>query len=149
MPTSTRSSIRGQRIIYMVHEKVGHLGIFVSSSIAKKEHSEVASTMKTIEALSPGLYEMKIEEQIGEGVHARFLVSFEERKISDILAIDDNDRSEERDFAAVARLSELGAELYELTLRPFVQAVVTPHSPRPCAMPSGACQRRIFADAIR
>ena len=43
--------IRGQRIIYMVHDKVGHLGIFVSSSIAKKEHTEVASTMKTIEAL--------------------------------------------------------------------------------------------------
>ena len=39
MPTSTRSSIRGQRIIYMIHEKVGHLGIFVSSSIAKKEHT--------------------------------------------------------------------------------------------------------------
>ena len=44
-------TIRGQRIIYMVHDKVGHLGIFVSSSIAKKEHAEVASTMKTIEAL--------------------------------------------------------------------------------------------------
>jgi len=40
--------IRGQRIIYMVHDKVGHLGIFVSSSIAKKEHTEVTSTMKTI-----------------------------------------------------------------------------------------------------
>jgi pimeloyl-ACP methyl ester carboxylesterase len=47
--------IRGQRIIYMVHETTGHLGIFVSSTIAKKEHSEVASTMKTSEALSPGL----------------------------------------------------------------------------------------------
>ena len=118
--------IRGQRIIYMVHEKVGHLGIFVSSSIAKKEHTEVTSTMKTIEALSPGLYEMTIDEQIGEGVHARFLVSFQERKIADILAIDENDRTDERGFAAVARLSELGAEIYELAFRPFVQAVVTP-----------------------
>jgi pimeloyl-ACP methyl ester carboxylesterase len=118
--------IRGQRIIYMVHENVGHLGIFVSSSIAKKEHSEVTSTMKTIEALSPGLYEMKIDEQIGEGVHARFLVSFQERKMADILAIDENDRSDERGFAAVARLSELGAEIYELTLRPLVQAAITP-----------------------
>ena len=63
--------------------------------------------MKTIEALAPGLYEMKIEEQVGEGVHARFRVSFEERKLSDILALDD-DRGEETDFAAVARLSELG-----------------------------------------
>ncbi len=29
--------IRGQRIIYMIHEKVGHLGMFVSSSVAKRE----------------------------------------------------------------------------------------------------------------
>lgn len=117
--------IRGQRIIYMIHEKVGHLGIFVSSSIAKKEHTEVASTMKTIEALAPGLYEMMIEEQIGEGIHARFRVAFEERKVSDILKIDADDRSEERGFAAVARLSELAAEIYSLTARPFVQAMVS------------------------
>ena len=116
--------IRGQRIIYMVHEKVGHLGIFVSSSIAKKEHTEVASTVKTIEALAPGLYEMTIDDEIGEGLDAHFVVSFHDRKISDILAIDDNDRSEERGFAAVARLSELGAEIYELALRPTIQAMV-------------------------
>ncbi|HVM79079.1 MAG TPA: DUF3141 domain-containing protein, partial [Stellaceae bacterium] len=118
--------IRGQRIIYMVHDKVGHLGIFVSSSIAKKEHAEVTSTMKTIEALSPGLYEMTIDEQIGEGVNARFTVSFHERTMSDILAIDNNDRSDERDFAAVQRFSELGTELYEIWARPLVQSWVTP-----------------------
>ncbi len=118
--------IRGQRIIYMVHDKVGHLGIFVSSSIAKKEHAEVTSTMKTIEALAPGLYEMTIDDQIGEGVDARFTVSFHERKLTDILAIDDNDRTDERDFAAVERFSELGAELYELWARPLVQSWVTP-----------------------
>ena len=119
--------IRGQRIIYMVHEKVGHLGIFVSSSIAKKEHSEVTSTMKTIEALAPGLYEMQIEEQIGEGVHAHFRVSFQERKLSDVVAIfDENDRSEEKDFAAVARMSEFGSDVYEMVFRPFVQAAITP-----------------------
>ena len=109
----------------MIHEKVGHLGIFVSSSIAKKEHSEVASTMKTIEALAPGLYEMTIEEQIGEGVYARFRVAFTERKVSDILALDKDDRSEERGFAAVARLSEFAAELCDLTLRPYVQASIS------------------------
>ena len=119
--------IRGQRIIYMVHEKVGHLGIFVSSSIAKKEHAEVTSTMKTIEALAPGLYEMKIEEEIGEGVHAHFRVSFQERTLSDlVLTIDDGDRSEEKDFAAVARLSEFGCDVYEMAFRPVVQAAITP-----------------------
>src|SRR5208337_3071121 len=118
--------IRGQRIIYMVHDKVGHLGIFVSSSIAKKEHSEVTSTMKTIEALSPGLYEMTIDDQIGEGVDAHFTVSFHERKLTDILAIDENDRSDERDFAAVQRFSELGTDLYEIWARPLVQSWITP-----------------------
>jgi pimeloyl-ACP methyl ester carboxylesterase/tellurite resistance protein len=118
--------IRGQRIIYMMHDKVGHLGIFVSSSIANKEHSEVASTMKTIEALAPGLYEMAITDQHGEGVHARFTVSFTERKLDDIRALDDGQREEEQAFAAVDRLSQLGAEAYDLTLRPMVQASITP-----------------------
>ena len=125
-PDEQEIRIRGQRIIYMVHEKVGHLGIFVSSSIAKKEHTEVGSTLKTIEALAPGLYEMTIDEQIGEGVDARFVVSFHERKLTDILAINDNDRSDERDFAAVERFSELGTEFYEINVRPLVQAMVTP-----------------------
>ncbi len=118
--------IRGQRIIYMVHDSVGHLGIFVSASIAKKEHAEVTSVMKTIEALAPGLYEMTIDQQIGEGVDARFTVSFHERKVTDILAIDENDRSDERDFAAVQRFSELGTELYDIWARPLVQSLVTP-----------------------
>ena len=120
--------IRGQRIIYMVHDKVGHLGIFVSSSIAKKEHTEVASTMKTIEALAPGLYEMVIEKQTGEGLDAHFEVSFHERKLDDILKITDADRTEEHDFAAVARLSELGAEIYELGMRPLIQSMITPQT---------------------
>jgi pimeloyl-ACP methyl ester carboxylesterase len=138
--------IRGQRIIYMIHDKVGHLGIFVSSSIAKKEHSEVTSTLKTIEALSPGLYEMSIDKQIGEGVDAQFQVSFTERKLTELQAIDDN-REEETDFAAVARLSELGAELYDMTLRPLVQASVTQQSAELLRKTnSSRVQRRMFSD---
>jgi hypothetical protein len=90
---------------------------------------------------------MKIEEQIGEGVHARFLVSFQERKLGDILAIDRDDRREERDFAAVARLSELGGELYELALRPFVQATVTPQLASALReLHPARVQRRVFSD---
>jgi pimeloyl-ACP methyl ester carboxylesterase/tellurite resistance protein len=138
--------VRGQRIIYMVHEKVGHLGIFVSSSIAKKEHSEVTSTMKTIEALSPGLYEMVIDNVRGEGVDAHFGVSFVERKMSDLRAFDD-ERGEEKDFGAVARLSEFGAELYEMTLRPIVQSMVTPQSAELLRKTNSfRAQRRAFAE---
>ena len=113
---------RGQRIVYTIHDKVGHLGIFVSSSIAQKEHKEIVSTLKAIEAMAPGLYEMKIEDVTGEGLERRYAISFHERTIDDILALDD-DRGDERPFAAVSRLSRIAAEAYELTLRPFVRAL--------------------------
>ncbi len=118
--------IRGQRIIYMVHEQVGHLGIFVSSSIAKREHTEVTSTLQTIEALAPGLYEMKIDEVRGTDVLDKsFVVSFHERSLDDIRKIDDG-RDDEFAFAAVARSSEIQAETYDLLARPVVQSMVTP-----------------------
>jgi len=139
--------IRGQRILYMVHDKVGHLGIFVSSSIAKKEHAEMASTLKTIEALGPGLYEMKIETQEGEGKDARFTVSFHERTMADIKGLDDGHRYEEAAFAAVDRLSQLGAEMYELTVRPAVQASVTAKAAEVMRdLNPSRVQRRIFSD---
>ena len=71
---------------------------------------------------------MVLHEQHGDGIHARFTVSFHERKLTDILAIDENDRSDERDFAAVQRFSELGTELYDIWARPLVQSVVTPQT---------------------
>jgi hypothetical protein len=91
---------------------------------------------------------MTIDDQVGEGVDARFVVSFHERKIADILAIDENDRSTERDFAAVQRLSELGAEMYELGVRPLVQAMITPQVAEALrrSHPSRV-QRLMFADA--
>lgn len=79
--------IRGQRIVYMVHDQVGYLGIFVSGSVARREHSEMTSTLATIEALAPGLYEMVIEDIQGEGTARRFTVSFAERGFDDIRAL--------------------------------------------------------------
>ncbi len=118
--------VRGQRIIYMVHDKVGHLGIFVSSSVARREHSEITSTLGMIESLTPGLWEMRIDSVEGEGADARFAVSFAERTMADIRAIDDGQADEVPAFAAVSRFSELGAELYDLGARPLVQSMVTP-----------------------
>lgn len=116
--------IRGQRIIYMVHPQVGHLGIFVSSQIANKEHTEVASTVKTIEALAPGLYEMIIEDVQQTGGRTHFTVGFAERSFDDIRALDDG-IADEQPFAAVARVSEVQSQIYAATLRPLVQAAVT------------------------
>jgi len=117
--------IRGQRIIYMLHDDVGHLGIFVSSKIAKREHTEMASTMKTIEALAPGLYQMVVDDVEGEGAEKQFTVSFAERSLDDIRAIDDA-REDEQAFGAVARMSEMQAEYYDVFVRPWVRAMITP-----------------------
>jgi len=119
--------IRGQRIVYMVHEEVGHLGIFVSSQIAKKEHAEVSSTLKTIEALAPGLYEMKIDATEGRGQDRRFLVSFAERTFADLEKLAGN-RQEEDAFAAVSRMSRIQSEAYDTVVRPAVRAAVSPQA---------------------
>lgn len=139
--------IRGQRILYMVHDKVGHLGIFVSSSIAKKEHTEMASTLKTIEELAPGLHEMRIEEVRGTGRDTHFVVSFHERKLDDIRALDDGRGTEDIAFAAVDRLSQLGAEIYDIGLRPVVQASVNRHTAKAIQeLNPSRVQRRAVSD---
>ncbi|RMX07591.1 DUF3141 domain-containing protein [Corticibacter populi] len=119
--------IRGQRIIYMVHEQVGHLGIFVSSQIARREHTEMASTLQTIEALAPGLYEMIIEDIQEQDGRTTFTVGFVERSLDDIRGLDDG-VADERPFAAVARASEVQAQFYDALVRPAVKAAVTPTS---------------------
>lgn len=137
---------RGQRILYTLHDKVGHLGIFVSSSIAKKEHHEIVSTLKAIEALSPGLYEMAIEAAEGEGVEKRFHVAFQERTIPELMAQCGGD-DDDAPFAAVARASELATELYELTMSPWVKAMATPESAEFMAQTNSMrAQRAFFSD---
>jgi pimeloyl-ACP methyl ester carboxylesterase len=117
----------GQRIVYMVHPDVGHLGIFVSAKVAKKEHERIVSTLEAIEALAPGLYEMRIDEKTGEGINAQFTVSFAERTMEDLVkAYGGTD--DEAPFALVDRASGLLVDLYEVLARPFVQAVTTPVS---------------------
>ncbi len=54
---------RGQVIVGLMQEDVGHLGIFVSGKVAKKEGTQIASVLKSIEALPPGLYGMQIAEK--------------------------------------------------------------------------------------
>jgi pimeloyl-ACP methyl ester carboxylesterase len=115
--------VRGQRIVYTVHDEVGHLGIFVSSKVATREHTQIASILETIEALPPGLYELLIEDVVGEGDAKEFRVSFARRTLQDIASYDDW-RGDERAFAAVARASESLVEWYEGSMQPMVKASV-------------------------
>jgi pimeloyl-ACP methyl ester carboxylesterase/tellurite resistance protein len=116
---------RGQRIVYMIHEDVGHLGFFVSAKVAQKQHDRIVTTLEMIEALAPGLYEMRIEKKIGEGASAHYVMSCEERGVADIRALDDG-AGDEKSFALVARLSEFWVDAYEFGARPYVKALASP-----------------------
>ncbi len=111
-----------QIIVYIIHPTIGHLGIFVSSSIAKKEQQEIIGSVEMIEYLSPGLYEMIIEKEPTEDWMNDYKVKFVEREIEDILALDDG-LEDENAFKQVAVVSELNDKFYNAFLSPLVQAV--------------------------
>ncbi len=111
---------RGQVIVGLVHENVGHLGIFVSGKVAKKEHAQIVSVLKSIEALPPGLYAMKIADREDGG----YDVSFEERRLEDVAArLNRFARNDEKPFEAVAAVSDFNQRAYELFLQPLVQSI--------------------------
>jgi tellurite resistance protein len=108
----------GQVIVYIIHEDIGHLGIFVAASVAKKEHKEIIRSSEMIEFLPPGLYEMVIEGDVAKG---DFTTRFEERTLDDIRALDDAPEEEE-DFSIVAQVSEFNDRIYRSFLSPWVKA---------------------------
>jgi hypothetical protein len=73
----------GQRIVYLTNPHVGHLGIFVSASVARFEHRAILESLDEIEALEPGLYEMKIDNPSGDrDCHKpQYAVRFEARQV--------------------------------------------------------------------
>ncbi|MGF6158919.1 hypothetical protein M2267_004187 [Ensifer sp. KUDG1] len=121
----------GQTIVYTVHETVGHLGIFVSAGVARKEHDEFASNIELIDVLPPGLYEAVLTPA-SEAVEGRALVSgewlmrCEPRTLEDIRALGGNDIEDDRRFATAAKLSEINLALYRTYLQPMVKAAATP-----------------------
>jgi pimeloyl-ACP methyl ester carboxylesterase len=121
----------GQTIVYTVHETVGHLGIFVSGGVAKKEHNEFSSNIDLIDILPPGLYEATFERKTGDTtnpdlIEGDWIMRCEQRTLDDIRAMGSNSPEEERRFAAAARVSEINLSLYRAFVQPMVKAVVTP-----------------------
>ena len=118
---------RGQVIVGLLHQDIGHLGIFVSGKVAKKEHAQIVSVLKSIEALPPGLYGMQIHETQGRAT-ARSCTrsSFMERRLEDIAArLNRFKRADEKPFEAVAAISEFNQRAYELFAQPLVQSLAT------------------------
>ena len=115
---------RGQVIVGLMHENVGHLGIFVSGKVMHKEGTQIASVLKNIEALPPGLYGMQIAEKKTRFGKPEYDVSFVELRLEEIVArLNRFKRDDERPFEAVKVISELNQRLYELFGRPLVEAL--------------------------
>jgi hypothetical protein len=123
----------GQTIVYAVHDSVGHLGIFVSGSVAKKEHQEFAANIDLIDVLPPGLYEAVMTPKTPDAAHPElisgdWIVRFEPRRLEDVRDIVGPSSDNERRFASVRRVSEMGFGTYRTFLQPFVKATVNAHS---------------------
>jgi hypothetical protein len=115
-----------QTIVYSIHETVGHLGIFVSGGVARKEHQEFTSNIDLIDLLPPGIYEAvlvpKTEDEPGaELASSDWITRFERRTLADVRAIVQPDPEDERRFATVRRVSDINLGLYRTLLQPLVQ----------------------------
>lgn len=116
----------GQRIFYTIDAKVGHLAIFVGTSVAAKDHAEFINHMELIDAMPPGLYEIVISD----GKDGDYDLAIEERGLDDIRALGCNSLQDEREFAAAARVSELNNAFYQTFLQPWIRMVSGPQVAR-------------------
>ncbi|SFV10626.1 DUF3141 domain-containing protein [Pseudoduganella namucuonensis] len=120
----------GQTVIYSTHQSIGHLGIFVSASVANKEHEEFTRSMDLIDILPPGLYEAVFIEKDEDLVNpeladGRYVMRFERRDLKTLHQLGGNDEEDERRFATVARLSEVTQGLYRTYASPVVKAMAS------------------------
>ncbi len=125
----------GQRIFYTIDPKAGHLAIFVGTKVAAKDHAEFINNIELIETMPPGLYEIVITEKPGseasrDGEAGAFDLSIEERGLDDIRALGCNSLEDEREFAAVARVSDLNNALYQTFLQPWIKMMSGPQQAR-------------------
>jgi len=120
----------GRTVVYVLHEHVGHLGIFVGADIARKEHDQIVTSMDVINHLPPGLYEMNVQLKDGS-TPARwddlepgsYTVQFLHRTMDDLRAINPEGREEEQLFATVAQVSEQGLQAYRSGVQPWLKAM--------------------------
>lgn len=124
-PTTADLKKAQQRIVYLLNPHVGHLGIFVSASVAKLEHRAILESLGDLDALKPGLYEMKISNPTGDPDcrKPQYTVRFEEREVEQIRYA-----YPQRSFEKVQAVSERNELLYQNTLSPWVTALSNPWS---------------------
>lgn len=121
-----------QTIVYCVHDSTGHLGIFVSGSVSRKEHTEFTANMDYIDVLPPGLYETSISRAADRRdaglIEREYLLEFTPRTIAELDREVVPRADDDKRFATVARVSGINLGLYKLFVQPWVRAFATPES---------------------
>jgi hypothetical protein len=122
-PTTADLKAAGQRIVYLLNPHVGHLGIFVSAAVARLEHRAILESVGELEALPPGLYEMKIENPTGDPDcrKPQYSVRFDERQVEQIQF-----PYPVHAFENVYTTSQWSECWYRTMLSPLVSAVANP-----------------------
>ncbi|MBK7615803.1 MAG: DUF3141 domain-containing protein [Vitreoscilla sp.] len=144
----------GRVIVYVLHESVGHLGIFVGADIAKKEHSQLVNSLDVIENLPPGLYELKLRRKDGAELErwddlepGSYTANFEHRTMDHLRAVNPEGREEEALFSTMAKFSEINTSLYKTWIRPWLQPMVSrPMADAMTHLHPLRWQRQMFAD---
>lgn len=121
-----------QTIVYATHENIGHLGIFVSSNVGRKEHRKFAANIDIIDTLPAGLFHATIDPyQASDGpsdFQDPFLLSIHRSTLDDIKDIVKPNPSSDRAFAAAAKVSNINLALYRQFLQPWVKTYSTKES---------------------
>ena len=119
-----------QTIIFTTHDSIGHLGIFVSGSVGKKEHRKFASVIEQIDLLPAGLYRATVDEAPEDDglLDDPYLMSIRRSSVGEIHDIVQPDLESDLCFAAAARLSEINLAFYRSIAQPWVRAFSTPHT---------------------
>ncbi|MET0848742.1 MAG: DUF3141 domain-containing protein [Pseudomonas sp.] len=113
----------GRTIVYLRHASIGHLGIFVSGEVARREHRELLGAVDAINELQGGLYEMLIDD-LPEHSDTPYAVRFEPRLIADIHGEMQPPRDDDREFALVERASDFNNTLYDGFVRPWLRQLI-------------------------
>jgi len=120
-----------QTIVYAIHDSIGHLGIFVSGSVALKEHNEFATNIDLIDVLPAGIFQAELKKKTADTLNSDlaygdYVLSLERRKLEDIGAIVETNPEDDWRFAAVRNLSDMNLGLYQRYVQPWIRAWATP-----------------------
>lgn len=112
-----------QRIVYLLHPSIGHLGIFVSAKVVRLQHRAILEHSAAIEQLKPGLYEMIIVNPTGDPDCSKeqYHIRFEERDIIELCTSNST-----KPFEKIRQVSEANDHIYQFVAQPFVHGLSNP-----------------------